>query len=123
MEMSRESTLQAVFSFYDFGAFMCEGISLSKGLNVIRSYPDDFKFDLVINDYTCGPCLLGLLPKFKYPPLIGISAFNNPPYTSDIVGGDKLGLTTKPFYILNYDLDMNIVERIHNGFINFLDSL
>lgn len=121
--MSRESTLQAVFSFYDFGAFMCEGISLSKGLDVIRSYPDDFKFDLVINDYTCGPCLLGLLPKFKYPPLIGISAFNNPPYTSDIVGGDKLGLTTKPFYILNYDLDMNIVERIHNGFINFLDSL
>lgn len=123
MEMSRESTLQAVFSFYDFGVFMCEGISLSKGLDVIRSYPDDFKFDLVINDYTCGPCLLGLLPKFKYPPLIGISAFNNPPYTSDIVGGDKLGLTTKPFYILNYDLNMNIVERIHNGFINFLDSL
>lgn len=123
MEMSRESTLQAVLSFYDFGAFMCEGISLSKGLDVIRSYPDDFKFDLVINDYTCGPCLLGLLPKFKYPPLIGISAFNNPPYTSDIVGGDKLGLTTKPFYILNYDLNMNIIERIHNGFINFLDSL
>lgn len=120
--MSKESTLKAVFSFYDFGAFMCEGISLSKGIDVIRNYPKDFKFDLVINDFTCGQCLLGLLPKFNYPPLIGISAFNNPPYTVDIVGGDKLGLTAKPFYTLNYGLDMNIFERIHNGFINFLDS-
>lgn len=122
LEMSKESTLKSVFTFYDFGYFMCEGASLSKGIEVIRNYPNDFKFDLVINDFTIGPCLLGLLPKFKYPPLIGISAFSNPPYTADIVGGDKLGLTTKPFYTLNIDLNMNIFERIYNGFISFLDS-
>jgi glucuronosyltransferase len=121
--MTRESVLKAVFSFYNFGAFMCEGIALSKGMDVIRNYPDDFKFDLVINDYVCGPCLLGLLPKFKYPPLIGISAFNNPPYTVDIVGGDKLGLTANPFYLLYYDNDMNVLQRLHNGIIHFLDSL
>lgn len=120
--MAKQSTLTAVFSFYDFGSFMCEGVGLSKGLNVILSYPDNFKFDLVINDYTCGACLLGLLPKFKYPPLIGISAFNNPPYTADIVGGDKLGLTAKPFYTLSYDNNMNFFERMHNGFIHFIDS-
>lgn len=123
MEMTHESVLEAVFSFYDFERFMCEGTAMSKGLDVIRNYPEDFKFDLVINDYTCGPCLLGLLPKFKYPPLVGISAFNNPPYTADIFGGDKLGLTVKPFYTLAYHSDMNILERLHNGFINFLDSL
>ena len=123
MEMSRESTLSSVFSFYDFGSFMCEGIGLSKGINVIKDYPKDFKFELVLHDFTCGPCLLGLLPKFNYPPVVGISAFNNPSYTVDIVGGDKLGLTVKPFYLLNYDINMNILERIHNGFINFLDSL
>lgn len=122
MEMSQETTIQSVFTFYDFGTFMCEGIALSKGLDVIMNYPKDFKFDLVLHDFTCGPCLLGLLPKFKYPPLIGVSAFNNPPYTVDIVGGDKLGLTTKPFYLLNYDINMNIFERIHNGLIHFLDS-
>jgi hypothetical protein len=121
--MSRESTLKSVFSFYDFGSFMCEGIALSKGIRTIKNYNDDFKFDLVIHDFTCGPCLLGLMPKFKYPPIIGISAFNNPPYTVDIVGGDKLGLTTKPFYLLNYDVNMNFLQRLHNGFINFLDSL
>ena len=122
--MTKESVLKSVFSFYDFGAFMCDGIALSaKGLNMIRNYPNDFTFDLVINDYTCGPCLLGLLPQFKYPPLIGISAFNNPQFTVDIVGGDKLGLTTKPFFLLNYDNDMNALQRIHNGVIHFLDSL
>lgn len=123
LEMTKESTLKAVFSFYNFGAFMCEGIALSKGTQVIRNYPADFRFDLVIHDYTCGPCLLGLLPKFNFPPLIGISAFNNPPYTVDIVGGDKLGLTAKPFYLLNYDNDMNFLQRVHNGIIHFLDSL
>jgi hypothetical protein len=122
--MSKESPIQSLFSFYDFGAFMCEGIAKSvKGMKAIQNYPSDFKFDLVLHDYTCGPCLLGLLPKFKYPPVIGISAFNNPPYTVDIVGGDKLGLTAKPFYLLNYDTDMNILQRLHNGFFNFLDSM
>lgn len=122
--MSKESTLASVFSFYDFGTFMCGGVGLSeKGMNVMKSYPKNFKFDLVLHDFTCGPCLLGLLPQFNYPPLIGISAFNNPSYTVDIVGGDKLGLTVKPFYLLNYDINMSISERIWNGFINFLDSL
>lgn len=123
MEMTKESKLKSVISFYQFGAFMCEGVGLSKGLDVIQKYPSDFKFDLVIHDYTCGPCLLGLLPKFMFPPMIGISAFNNPPYTTDIVGGDKLGLTTKPFYLLDYDENMKFHERIHNAFVNFVDSL
>lgn len=122
--MTKESPIQSLFSFYDFGAFMCEGIAKSvKGLDAIRNYPSDFKFDLVLHDYVCGPCLLGLLPKFKYPPVIGLSPFNNPPYTVDIVGGDKLGLTVKPFYLLKYDTDMNILQRLHNGFFNFLDSM
>lgn len=124
LEMTKETALGALFAFYDFGDFMCEGVAKStKGMSLINSYPKDFKFDLVIHDYTCGPCLLGLLPKFRYPPVIGISAFNNPPYTVDIVGGDKLGLTAKPFYSLHYDSNMNFFQRLINGFYNFLDSL
>lgn len=124
MEMSKQGPLENLFSFYDFGAFMCEGIAKSvKALAEINSYPSNFKFDLVIHDYTCGPCLLGFLPKFNYPPLVGLSAFNNPPYTVDIVGGDKLGLTAKPFYLLNYDNKMNIFQRFNNAFFNFMDSL
>lgn len=121
--MSEETTFQSLFSFYSFGRFTCSGISKSKGIDVIKNYPNDFQFDLVLHDFTCGPCLLGLLPKFKYPPVVGMSAFNNPPYTVDIVGGDKLGLTTKPFYLLSYDINMNILQRLHNGIIHFIDSL
>ena len=123
MEMSRESTLKAVFSFYAFVTKMCEGVGLSKGLDTIRNYPKSFKFDLVLHDFTCGPCMLALLPQFKYPPLVGISAYNNPHYTVDIVGGDKLGLTAKPFPLLSYDLRMNIFERLHNGLVLFVDCL
>jgi glucuronosyltransferase len=97
VELTKETPLQAVFSFYDFGVLPCAAIALDKGMDVIKNYPPKFKFDLVIHDFTCGPCLLGLLPIFNNPPLIGISAFNNPPYTVDIVGGDKLGLTANPF--------------------------
>jgi glucuronosyltransferase len=121
--MSRESAVQSVISFHKFGMLMCEGIGLCKGLDVIRNYPKSFKFDLVIHDFTCGPCLLGLLPQFKYPPVVGISAYSNPHYTVDIVGGDKLGLTAKPHPMIPYDAQMNIFERIHNGLLHFLDSL
>lgn len=121
--MAGQTVLQSIFTFYDFGNFICGGIANSKGLNVIRNYPNDFKFDLVLNDYSCGACLLGLLPKFNYPPMIGISAFSTPPFTKDIVGGDKMGLTELPYYTLNYDIDMDIVQRLHNGFISFFDSL
>lgn len=123
MDMAKESTLQAVFSFYTFGSVMCDGLRNSKGTQQLLDYPDDFKFDLIIHDFTCGPCLLGFFHKFNYPPMIGLSAFSNPPYTVDISGGDKLGLTTKPFYLLKYDVNMNIFERLHNGIIHFLDSL
>lgn len=123
MVMSKQSPVRHVLSFHYFTKTICDGVKLSKGIQLIKNYPKNFKFDLVINDYVCGPCLLGLLPKFKYPPLIGISPFNNPPYTVDIVGGDKLGLTVKPFYLLHYDAQMSFRERLHNGFINFFDTL
>ncbi|KAG5668646.1 hypothetical protein PVAND_016581 [Polypedilum vanderplanki] len=122
LELSKESSLESIFSYYNYGILTCEGIGKSKGLEIIKNYPNDFKFDLVIHDYSCQPCLLGLLPKFNYPPLIGVSAFNNPSWTVDIVGGDKLGLTVKPFYGLHYNNDMNFIQRLHNGFINFVDS-
>ena len=106
-----------------FGYEVCTELTKNKGLSVIMNYPDDFKFDLMIYDYTMLPCMLGLLHKFNYPPLVGITAFCNPPFTADILGGDKLGLTVKPHYMLSYDKDMNILQRLDNGFLNFFESL
>jgi hypothetical protein len=63
LEMSKESALKSVFSFYDFGSFMCEGIAKSRGIEVVKNYPDDFRFDLVLHDYTCVPS--GLAAKIQ----------------------------------------------------------
>ncbi|KAG5685002.1 hypothetical protein PVAND_014205 [Polypedilum vanderplanki] len=99
-----------IMIFNGYGFDVCSSLAKSKGFWRILNYPDDFKFDLMINDYTVGPCLLGLLKKFNYPPLIGITAFCNPPTTADIIGGDKLGLTVKPHYTLDYDASENTME-------------
>ncbi|KAG5685003.1 hypothetical protein PVAND_014206 [Polypedilum vanderplanki] len=112
-----------IMMFNGYGFDVCSSLAKSKGFWRILNYPDDFKFDLMVYDYTFGPCSLGLLKKFNYPPLIGITAFCNPPTTADIIGGDKLGLTVKPHYTLDYDVkDMNIYQRIFNGILNMFDS-
>lgn len=102
----------------------CEESLKSKGFDQLMKYPEDFKFDLVIYDFTYLPCVLGILPKLNYPPVIGISAFSNPPTSPDIVGGDRLGLTVKPYFTQEYDHEnMNMIQRLNNGFLNFWDSL
>lgn len=102
----------------------CEESLRSEGFKQILNYSDNFKFDLVIYDYSHLPCTLAILPKFNFPPLIGISAFSNPPFTADIVGGDRLGMTVKPYFSFEYDPEnMSIFQRLNNGIINFLDSM
>lgn len=112
-----------VYMVYQFMSETCSVIYKSEGVKQLVNYPDNFKFDLVLFDYTMTPCILGVLPKFKFPPTIGVTAFSNPPYTADIAGGDRLGLTVKPYFSLYYDKNMNIFQRLHNGFVNFFDAL
>lgn len=121
--MEETNAYMDVLQMYQMTGGACNALFKSKGFDQLKNYPDDFKFDLVIYDYTMITCTLGLLPKWKYPPLIGISAFSNPPYTADIMGGDRLGLTVKPFYSLFYDNHMNIFQRLNNGFLNLWDAL
>lgn len=89
LQMSNDNSFKAIFSTNNFCHLNCLGILNSNGLDVILNYPDDFKFDAIIYDFTCGPCLLPFVHKFKNPPLIAVSAFNNPPYTVNLIGGQK----------------------------------
>ncbi|XP_058456177.1 UDP-glucosyltransferase 2-like [Malaya genurostris] len=118
---SQESSLETVVSFMNYFTIVCAPMLDSAGLNIIESYPDDFKFDLVIYDFGCGPCLLPLLHKFKYPPMLALTPFNNPPYSVDIVGGHKHFAYT-PYFALNYDTKMNFIQRAYNTFISLADS-
>jgi glucuronosyltransferase len=106
----------------DFYAQVCEGIIASSGLDTILNYPNDFKFGAVIFDFTFGPCLLPLMAKFNNPPLISISAFANPPYTTDLVGGQKYPAYI-PHYAINYSSDMNFFQRFFNTYLYLVDWL
>ncbi|XP_062544576.1 UDP-glucosyltransferase 2-like [Armigeres subalbatus] len=121
-EMAQQNLVTSMFTFYDYAFSLCEGVMRSKGLDVILSYPNDFKFDLVLYDFTCGPCLMGLFDKFGQPPLIGVTGFNIPPYTVDLIGGHKYPAYI-PYYTLTYDTDMNFFQRLENSFIYTVDHL
>lgn len=121
-EMAQQNLVKSMLTFYEYAYSLCEGVLRSKGLNEILSYPDDFKFDLVLYDYTCGPCLMGLYHKFGQPPLVGVTGFNIPPYTVDLIGGHKYPAYI-PYYTLTYDTDMTFFQRLENSFIYTVDYL
>uniref|UniRef100_A0A1Q3FQU4 Putative ecdysteroid udp-glucosyltransferase n=1 Tax=Culex tarsalis TaxID=7177 RepID=A0A1Q3FQU4_CULTA len=119
-EMAQEGLVKSMLTFYEYGMASCGGSLRSKGLEQILSYPSDFKFDLVLYDFTLGPCILGLHHKFGQPPLVGVTAFNIPPYTNDLIGGHKYPAYI-PYYTLNYGSDMTFMQRLENAFIYTAD--
>lgn len=100
----------------------CDGALASEGLDTILNYPSDFKFDVVVHDNTCGYCLLPLIEKFNFPPLVAVSAFSNPPYSIFTMGGQKYPAYI-PHYLMNYPLVMSFTQRAHNLFIYLVDFL
>lgn len=108
--------LTGISIFYEYCMHIAEGTVLSKGFHDLLNYPDDFKFDAVIYDYTKGPFLLGFLEKFNYPPLIGVTPFLNPPITSDLIG-NQMFPSYIPHWVTDYDVDMTFMERVHNSLI------
>lgn len=85
----------------------------TNGFRRLLEYPDNFQFDLVVNDFTAGGCLLGFLHKFKYPPLLSVTAFSNPPFSNALVGGHHY-VAYVPHYNLFYQGDMNLFQRTYN---------
>ncbi|XP_058453969.1 UDP-glucosyltransferase 2-like [Malaya genurostris] len=119
-EMARENAFGGVRSLYAWGTGMCRGVLRSAGMDRIMAYPDDFRIDLVVADITLGPCLLGLLQKFSNPPVIGVTAYNNPSFTPDFIGGHK-HYAYVPYAMLNYDDDMNFFQRLYNYLVYCYD--
>ncbi|CAO1401209.1 unnamed protein product [Diamesa hyperborea] len=115
-----QNSFAAVVSFYKFGYLGCKGARNSDGLKFLINYPVDFKFDLVIYDFTCGPCLLGLLHRFGSPPLMSVSAFNTPAFHSSLIGGHK-NFAYIPHFAVNYGSEMSFMQRCHNYLIHLFD--
>lgn len=76
-----QGILEGIDLLYDWCHVASIGMAKSKGMKSLLNYPDNFKFDVVIHDFTCGSFLLGFLKKFDNPPLVHVTAFNYPPYS------------------------------------------
>lgn len=102
--------------------FISTVILKTNGYQALKSYPDDFRFDLVITDMTMGNCLLGFVHKFKYPPLMAVTAFSHPPYMNEFVGGHHY-YSYVPHYVLPYSQEMNFFQRFMNFIVHTYDSM
>lgn len=122
LDFANQTSLESVADIPEVYSLVCEGILKSQGLDEIINFPDNFKFDAVIYDFTFGPCLLPLVHKFNNPPLISISAFANPPYTTDVAGGHKYPAYI-PHYAVNYQTEMTFLQRFFNTFLYLVDWL
>lgn len=122
MEMAEESIVPSVLSISNWCETCCDGVLKSKGLDTILNYPNSFKFDIVIQDFTCGPCLLPLLHKFNYPPMVSVTAFSNPPYSHHLTGGQKFPAIV-PHYVIDYSQLMSYPQRLFNAFLYLVDSM
>ncbi|XP_052860224.1 UDP-glycosyltransferase UGT5-like, partial [Anopheles cruzii] len=121
LKRSNEMAIDATISFYRFGLLGCEGASTSKGLKQLLQYPDDFRFELIIYDFTCGPCTLGFLHKFHYPPLVSVTGFGVPQFTPQLVGGHKEASYVPHFTQLT-DRPMPFGQRFLNSLIHTFDA-
>jgi glucuronosyltransferase len=121
-EVSKNMLVAATY-VVDFGVKSCKALMAApKGIDRILSYPSDFKFDLVVHDMTLGPCLLPVIQKFGFPPVVGVSAFLNPPYTDFVIGGHKHPAYV-PHYLLNFPPIMTFYQRSYNLLINIIEKL
>lgn len=126
MEYAKESEsnkINAARVLSDYAILSCDAIYNSKnGFEKILSYPNDFKFDIVINDFTCSACVLPIAHKFNYPPIVGVSAFLNPPYTHFLIGGNKYPAYI-PHYLLDFKPPMTFFQRFYNLLIYTIEDL
>lgn len=122
LNLAGESLIQHIFTTHKYCEDVCKGILASNGFQQLMDYPEDFQIDLIIYDFTCGPCLLGFMRRFKDPPIVAATAFNLPPISTEIIGGHKQTAYV-PYYQLSYGSNMNIYQRALNLFLHQFEIL
>lgn len=94
----------------------------SKGFQTLINYPDNFKFDLIVNDLTVGSCFLPFVHKFNYPPLIAVTAYGHPSYLNDLTGGHHY-YAYVPHESLPFSEQMTFSQRFYNFIIHIWEQL
>uniref|UniRef100_A0A182YE14 UDP-glucuronosyltransferase n=1 Tax=Anopheles stephensi TaxID=30069 RepID=A0A182YE14_ANOST len=95
------SPTELLATFADLEYMVCEYALSSKQLLALLNYPKNFTFQLVIHDHLAGPCLLLLVERFNFPPLVMASATNVLSSVEPI-----LGLPLYPGFVSSYLRDL-----------------
>jgi glucuronosyltransferase len=80
------------------------------------------KVDLVIYDFTMGPCILGFVHKFGNPAIVGVSPYYSPG-RSVLTSGSLIYPAFVPGHVLLYPVEMNFFQRVSSTLVHVLELL
>jgi glucuronosyltransferase len=123
MDFAEASNARSIYQVHDLSILLCKIACNSKGLNALRNYPPEFRFDLILIDSTAGPCMLFLWERFGKPPLISVSAFSKPPFVESVMGGHKYYAYVPHPYLLSDHRNMGLFQKVNNFFLFTLDDV
>ncbi|XP_001848192.2 UDP-glucosyltransferase 2 [Culex quinquefasciatus] len=114
--MGELSPFSMLSMFNEYMVTGCELALKSKGVQVLLNYPDEFKFDVIINDFLVGPCVSALAQqKFGRPPYIAATGFHGLTTTTPISGAYSYS-----GMIPNHEFDAPESMSYRERFMNFL---
>ncbi|GAB0090999.1 UDP-glucuronosyltransferase [Sergentomyia squamirostris] len=97
LDLSRKNAWSIVSETYEFYHFVSQKLVQTNGFRKLLAYPDTFRFNAVIHDFSLGQVMLGFVQKFGSPPLISVSPFGIPPHTFSVSGQTLLTLHSSHF--------------------------
>ncbi|XP_037908839.1 UDP-glucosyltransferase 2-like [Hermetia illucens] len=112
-EFIETDVFSEIHSVFEFMYKFCKASGKTEGFKALLRYPDNFKFDLVIHDFTLVSCLAGFLHKFNYPPLINVSPYKYVTPQVEAFGGHFYS-SYIPRATAPYNVNMTFMQRTEN---------
>lgn len=117
MEFNQAGALELFQLYTDVSRKACSGSLESRGYMELMTYPDNFKFDLVLHDFTMDYCILTVLSKFGEKNIVGLSAYNAPGQ----FGANLIYPSFMPAHDLLFTSRMNFVQRVTSTLTHLIE--
>lgn len=117
-----QNEFTTIKEYYNLIGYLSRVLTGTKGVQQLLNYPNNFKFDAILHDFTSGQFLLGFVEKFGRPPLISVSPFGIPPYIYAVSNTPVLP-SYMPHYATTFTDDPSFIERFKNLLFYGFDRL
>lgn len=117
-----QNQFTTIKDYYNLIGYLSRVLVETKGVQQLLNYPNNFKFDVILHDFTSSQFLLGFVEKFGRPPLISVSPFGIPPYIYAVSNTPVLP-SYIPHYATTFTDDMSLIERFKNLLFFAFDRL